>query len=110
MLISRDLAKAVYDFYPHSLLKILNTVHTIDPVSPMSMYPEKYGIQTSMRTFMDFYNYCRDTRKGGPGARVGLNRGYELSDPSARSLEAMANAWDRAREGKEACWIWRGTA
>lgn len=99
-----ELAEAVYNFYPRSLLKILNTVHTIDPVSPMNLYPEKYGIQSSMSTFMDFYNYCRDTRQGGPGARTGLYRGYELTDPDARSLENMANAWDRARIGREASW------
>lgn len=99
-----DLAEAVYNFYPRSLLKILNTVHTIDPVSPMNLYPEKYGIQTNMSTFMDFYNYCRDTRQGGPDARNGLHRGYDLSDPGARSLEGMANAWDRARVGREASW------
>lgn len=99
-----ELAEAVYNFYPRSLLKILNTVHTIDPVSPMNLYPEKYGIQSSMSTFMDFYNYCRDTRRGGPGARTGLYRGYVLSDPAARSLEDMANAWDRARIGRESSW------
>jgi radical SAM superfamily enzyme YgiQ (UPF0313 family) len=99
-----DLAKSIYDFYPTSLLKMLNTVHTIDPVSPMNLYPEKFGITASMSTFMDFYNYCRDTRQAGPGARTGSQRGFNLSDPSARSLEAMANAWDRARVGREAAW------
>jgi len=99
-----ELAESVYNFYPRSLLKILNTVHTIDPVSPMNLYPEKYGICSSMTTFMDFYNYCRDTRTGGPGARTGLYRGYVLDAPAARSLEKMANAWDRAREGREGSW------
>jgi hypothetical protein len=99
-----ELAQSIYEFYPPSLLKILNTVHTLDPLSPMNLYPEKYGIQTSMSSFMDFYHYCRETRKGGPGARVGHLRGYKLSDPGAQSLEAMAKAWDRAREGRESCW------
>jgi radical SAM superfamily enzyme YgiQ (UPF0313 family) len=99
-----DLAKAVYDFYPPSLLKILNTVHTIDPVSPMNMYPEKYGIQSSMRTFRDYYEYCQGTRQGGPLARIGFNRGYDLNNPADRSLLDMANAWDNARVGRESSW------
>jgi tRNA A37 methylthiotransferase MiaB len=99
-----ELARSIYDFYPNSLLKILNTVHTIDPVSPMNLYPDKYGIQANMSTFMDFYNYCRDTRQAGPGARTGLHRGFQLSDPDARSLERMADAWDLARQGKEKSW------
>jgi hypothetical protein len=99
-----EVATSIYDFYPTSLLKILNTVHTIDPVSPMNMYPEKFGIQANMSTFMDFYEYCKQTSQAGPGARTGLYRGFQLSDPNARSLEAMANAWDQTREGRETNW------
>jgi hypothetical protein len=99
-----ELAKQVYDFYPPSLLKILNTVHTIDPVSPMNMYPEKFGIQSNMRTFNDFYEYCQGTRQTSPLARIGYNRGYDLINPADRSLYDMANAWDNARVGRESSW------
>ncbi|HEX9017995.1 MAG TPA: radical SAM protein [Anaerolineaceae bacterium] len=101
---SLELARSIYEFYPHPLLKILNTVHTLDPVSPMNLYPEKYGIQARMSTFMDFYNYCRDTRSGGPGARTELHRGFNLNESADRSLESMSNAWDRARQGREVSW------
>ncbi len=99
-----ELAQSIYDFYPSSYLKILNTVHTLDPLSPMNMYADKYGIRASLSTFMDYYNYCRDTGMADPGARTGARRGFALKEAGARSLEAMANAWDRARLGRETSW------
>jgi radical SAM superfamily enzyme YgiQ (UPF0313 family) len=99
-----QLARDIYDFYPKSHLKMLNTVHTIDPVSPMNMYADKYGLVASMTTFSDFYNYCRNTQRADPAARTGLHRGFQFKDPNAQSLEAMADAWDRARQGREISW------
>lgn len=99
-----ELARAVYEFYPSSLLKILNTVHTIDPLAPMNLAPHKYGIQSNMRTFKDYYNYCYQTGKGNPGARIGQFRGFDLSAESERSLVEMADAWDNARVGREKSW------
>jgi radical SAM superfamily enzyme YgiQ (UPF0313 family) len=99
-----ELAKSIYDFYPSSRLKILNTVHTLDPLSPMNLHANKYGIRTSLSTFMDYYHYCRDTGLSDPGARVGVRRGFALKEAGARSLEGMANAWDQARQGRETSW------
>ena len=99
-----ELARQIYEFYPSRLLQILNTCHTIDPFSPMSLYPEKYGIQVSMSSFMDYYTYCQDTQLASREARTELHRGFMLSDPLARSLEAMADAWDAERMGKETSW------
>ena len=99
-----SLARDIYDFYPKKQLKMLNTVHTIDPVSPMNMYADKFGIVPTMSTFMDFYNYCRQTQRADPAARTGLHRGFDLKDPSARSLHEMSDAWDRARQGREISW------
>ena len=99
-----QLAKDIYQFYPKSRLKMLNTVHTIDPVSPMNMYAEKFGVVSTMKTFNDFYEYCRLTQHADPSARTGLHRGFDLADPSARSLAEMADAWDRARQGREISW------
>ncbi|MFZ6030971.1 MAG: B12-binding domain-containing radical SAM protein [Chloroflexota bacterium] len=98
------LAKKVYDFYPHHLLKILNTVHTIDPLAPMNVHPEKYGIASSMTSFADFYTYCRDTQVASPEARTGKHRGFEFKDPQRRSLARMAQAWDAAWKGREESW------
>jgi radical SAM superfamily enzyme YgiQ (UPF0313 family) len=99
-----QLAKQIYEFYPSSLLQIFNTVHTVDPFSPMGRFPEKYGIKTSMVSFMDYYNYCYDTRMAGDSARTELHRGFSLKDPFARELEGMADAWDAEFRGKEAGW------
>lgn len=99
-----SLARDVFDFYPSSRLRILNTVHTIDPFSPMNTFPEKFGIVSTMSSFMDFYKYCKDTQFASPEARTELNRGYTLKDLDARSLEEMANAWDALQVGRETSW------
>ena len=99
-----NLARQIYEFYPTSLLQIFNTVHTVDPFSPMGLHPEKYGIKTSMSTFMDYYHYCQETRFAGNTARTELYRGFTLEDPALRDLKAMADAWDADFQGKEAAW------
>jgi radical SAM superfamily enzyme YgiQ (UPF0313 family) len=98
------LAKRIYELYPPSLLKILTSSHTIDPLAPMNVHPAKYGVDVSMSSFMDYYNYCRNTQLAAPEARGEAHRGFAPSDPSARSLEAMADVWDRARRGRESSW------
>lgn len=99
-----DLAKEIYDFYPRSYLKILNTVHTIDPLSPMNVNAGRFGLTSQMTTFMDYYEYCRDTGRQDPQARVGLKRGYEMMGRDPADMEAMVAAWDRARIGRENSW------
>jgi radical SAM superfamily enzyme YgiQ (UPF0313 family) len=99
-----NLANEIYEFYPPAILRILNTVHTIDPFSPMNLFPDKFGIESSMTSFMDFYNYCQETQFTNPGARTERNRGFRLKDLDSRSLESMADAWDKLRTGKEANW------
>jgi len=98
------LAGRIYEFYPPSLLKILNSCHTIDPFSPMSLHPERFVIEVSMRTFMDYYAYCRDTQLVSPESRTEMHRGFKPAGSGARALEAMAEAWDAARRGRESSW------
>lgn len=99
-----QLARDIYQFYPKQRLKMLNTVHTIDPLSPMNMYADKFGVVSTMKTFKDFYEYCRLTQHADPAARSGLHRGFDLKDPESRSLEAMVEMWDTARQGREISW------
>ncbi|HMN61825.1 MAG TPA: radical SAM protein [Anaerolinea sp.] len=99
-----NLARQIYEFYPSSLLQIFNTVHTVDPFSPMGRFPEKYGIKTSMVSFQDYYNYCYDTRMAGDSARTEIHRGFTLDDIGARRLDRMADAWDAEFQGKETAW------
>ncbi len=98
------LAKKLTEFYPASQLRIMSSCHTLDPLSPMAVHPEKYAIKVTMRNFNDWYTYCRDTQSGGPAARTEAHRGFVLQDQASRTLERMADAWDAARQGHEECW------
>ncbi len=101
---SVGLARTIYDMYPHSKVKILNSCHTVEPLSPMEQHPGRYGVDVKWHTFKDWYEYCRNTQLELPGARTGEWRGFDLLPPAERSVEAMADAWDAATEGNEACW------
>ncbi|MBN1874197.1 MAG: SEC-C domain-containing protein [Anaerolineae bacterium] len=98
------LAQEICKLYPSSQTRILSSCHTLDPLSPMAVHPEKYAIRVTMCSFNDWYMYCRDTQLGGPAARTEAHRGFMLHDPAARDLEAMADAWDAARQGYEDSW------
>lgn len=99
-----QLAKDIYDFYPHALLKILNTVHTIDPLSPMNVKDVRFGIRSHMRTFLDYYSYCRDTGNQDPASRTGYHRGFEMTGRSQSDQETMVKLWEQARVGREGSW------
>jgi radical SAM superfamily enzyme YgiQ (UPF0313 family) len=99
-----ELAREIFYFYPNSLLKIINSAHTIDPLSPMNERSDQFGVQSSMKSFMDFYRYCEVTQEQNPDSRMGLHRGFDISDPESRSLPTMVELWDREREGKETSW------
>jgi len=98
------LAEEICRLYPASRTRILSSCHTLDPLSPMAVHPEKYAIDVTMRSFADWYTYCRETQLGGAAARTEAQRGFLPCDPEARTLEAMADAWDAARQGHEECW------
>jgi hypothetical protein len=98
------LAERLCDLYPPSRMRILSSCHTLDPLSPMAVHPEKYAIDVTMRSFNDWYTYCRETQLSGPAARTGAHRGFAMNTEGARSLEAMADRWDEARRGHEECW------
>ena len=97
-----ELAERIYDMYPSSLLKILNSCHTLDPLSPMGVHPAKFAIEVNFSSFMDYYRYCRDTRLASPLSRTETLRGF--TDQHARSLARMADLWDAARRGRESSW------
>jgi radical SAM superfamily enzyme YgiQ (UPF0313 family) len=101
---SIELAKRIYGFYPSSLLKILTSCHTIDPLAPMNVDPAKYRVGVDMTTFEDYYDYCRDTQFASPKARTELHRGFRPDGTWSRSLSNMADMWDRARIGRESSW------
>ncbi len=98
------LAEELCALYPETRIRILSSCHTLDPLSPMAVHPEKFAIDVTMRSFNDWYTYCHNTQIGGPAARTEAHRGFVLQDQGARSLEVMADAWDKAHEGHETCW------
>jgi len=95
-----DLARRIGRFYPPHLLKMINMMHTLDPCSPMSREPGRFSIQLEMRSFMDYYNYCRMTPAARPGVAPGKRRGFTLSGGQDRSLELMARQWDEFCAGQ----------
>jgi radical SAM superfamily enzyme YgiQ (UPF0313 family) len=101
---SADLARDIYQFYPNRFLKIINSMHTIDPLSPMSTNAEHFGIQVNMSSFLDFYNYCKETSFQSPGSRTGLHRGFISQELNPGDLEKMVGIWEFERTGKESSW------
>ena len=99
-----QMAKKISDYYPAHLLKMVNMCHTIDPCSPMSLEPERYSIQVYMRTFTDYYDYCRSTSLAGPEARTGARRGFTTTASAPKSLETMAQKWDELSGGSKSSW------
>ena len=93
------LAQRVCAYYPPHLIRMLNTLHTLDPSSPMSRRPGSFGIEASMSTFADYYHYCALTSVANPEARLGAHRGFGTEE--RRSLIEMAKRWDDFARGRE---------
>jgi hypothetical protein len=70
----------------------------------MNLHPEKFEIESSMSTFMDYYTYCENTQLASPDAKTENYRGFKLADPDKRVLERMVKTWDAQRPGKEDSW------
>lgn len=96
-----DVAQRIANYYPPHLLKMINMMHTLDPCSPMSRDPDRFSIEVEMRSFMDYYNYCRMTPAARWGVTLGRRRGFTLSGGQGRSLELMARQWDEFCAGQE---------
>lgn len=96
-----DLARQISSDYPAHLLKMINMMHTLDPCSPMSRQPDRFSIRVEMRSFMDYYEYCRMTPAEQPKVTPGERRGFTLRGRPNRSLEHMARQWDEFCVGQE---------
>ena len=81
--------------YPPHLFKAINMVHTLDPCSPMSREPGRFGIQVKLRTFSDYYEYCRLTLDIPPGEAPWKERGFSFRGEQERSLDAITRRWDK---------------
>jgi len=96
-----EMARRIGRYYPPHLLKMINMMHTLDPCSPMSREPDRFSIEVEMRSFMDYYNYCRMTPAARPGIAPERERGFTLSGKRSRPLELMARKWDEFCAGQE---------
>ena len=88
-----NLARWIGRYYPSYLLKMINMMHTLDPCSPMSREPGRFSTKVEMRSFMDYYNYCRMTLAARPGVTPGKVRGFTWNGKRGRSLGLMARKW-----------------
>ena len=96
------LAEQIGRLYPPELLRMLNSCHTLDPVSPMSRNPGAFGIQAHYQTFEDYYTYCRGTGWQPRFVTRGQHRGFDMTGRSAEVVEQMAQQWDAFAE-QQAC-------
>jgi radical SAM superfamily enzyme YgiQ (UPF0313 family) len=89
-----QLAGEIAGFYPRELLRMHNMCHTVDPLSPMALYPDENGIQVDMHTFEDYYRYCERTARARPDVPRGDWRGFSDPRRRQREVEQMSRRWD----------------
>ncbi|MBC7255575.1 MAG: cobalamin B12-binding domain-containing protein [Chloroflexi bacterium] len=88
-----DLAERIGRFYPSSLLQMFGQPHTVDPFSPMSLHPERYGLEVRLRTFMDYYAYCRRTAVHDPTLGVEEKHGFRSLDRASGEADRILASW-----------------
>jgi len=88
------LARQIVRYYPGELLRMHNMCHTLDPLSPMSLVPDRYGTKVGMHSFMDYYHYCQRTTYARPDVARGNWRGFRDANRRQEEVEAMARQWD----------------
>ena len=94
------LAEQIGRRYPAGLLRMINKCHTLDPASPMSEAPGKFGIRTEYRTFADYYRYCEQTGWQARLAARGTLRGFGAVSSKTTEIESMARQWDAFAEAQ----------
>ncbi len=97
-----DLASEICRRYPPHLLRMINKCHTIDPASPMSENPKRYGIRVKYKSFMDYYRYCEATAWQARHVTRGEHRGFDNLRLRNVQVEQMARKWDAFAEAQDA--------
>ena len=85
-------AQRIRRSYPPHLLKMINMAHTLDPCSPMSRKPQRYAINIGLRSFKDYYEYCKQTLAIQAGEGPWKVRGF--AHRKDRSLQKMVRRWN----------------
>ena len=87
--------------YPARHLIMYNQPHTLDPCSPMSTDPERYEIDTELKTFQDYYRYCQHTAIENPGVRGIEDCGYRWrgrTRDEERKMQALWTSFGQAQK------------
>ncbi|MCD6520733.1 MAG: radical SAM protein, partial [Anaerolineae bacterium] len=79
--------------YPSSLLMVYNQPHTLDPCSPMSRDPQKFGLRIKLKTFQDYVDYCRLTAIEQPGVLGLAYKGFEWLGRTREEESRMQAMW-----------------
>lgn len=87
------LADRIGALYPAPLLAVLNQPHTVDPCSPMTRDPERFDIDVSLRSFNDYFDYCRHTAAGMPGVFGFEGRGFIWRGRTREAQLRMQQLW-----------------
>lgn len=95
-----DLAERIGRFYPAELLQMFGQPHTVDPFSPMSLHPERYGIEVRFKTFLDYYEYCRRTAVYNPAFDVEEKHGFRALDRAPGEANRILAAWQAFAQGQ----------
>ena len=86
------LAEEIVRRVPAQRLKIINIAHTLDPSSPISEDPDRFGVsEISLRTFSDYLRYGERCATAQPWTFDEGERGFSMP---GRDLPAMAQRWD----------------
>jgi len=88
------LAKEIGEFYPAKSLRMINMIHTVDPSSPLSRQPQKFGQKVKFKSFRDYYSYCQETPVLRQDVKLSDWRGFQPAERVPHALESMAAQWD----------------
>ncbi len=94
------LAERIGRFYPPDLLQMFGQPHTVDPFSPMSLAPERYGLEVRLRTFQDYYEYCRRTAAYDPALGVEERHGFRALARAPGEADRLLAAWRAFAQGQ----------
>jgi hypothetical protein len=70
----------------------------------MSREPGRFAIQVKLRSFRDYYEYCRATLDIPAGEAPWKERGFMFRGEQGRTLDAITRRWDKfCEKQKFAC-------
>lgn len=87
------LAERIGQIYPSALLRMFGQPHTVDPWSAMSVAPQGFGIEVSLRTFRDYYAHCQQTALHNPSLSMDAQHGFRAIGRAPGETERILAQW-----------------